>query len=81
MKYAISKFLLIGVTQRGGDKSAWTDTPEDKARKMMGGEEVRQRTPVQFTKQVFAGGGDRGGHNRRCCQDERCEDGESVTGT
>lgn len=41
------QFSRKGVTQRGGDKSAWTDTPEDKQRKMMGGEEVRQSTPVQ----------------------------------
>ena len=70
------------MTQRGGDKSAWTDTPEDKERKRMGGEEVRQSTPVQCTEQIlFFTGGDRGRHHRHCCQDERREDGESIPGT
>ena len=40
--YPLKKSLIKGVTQRGGDRSAWTDTPEDKERKMMAGEEVRQ---------------------------------------
>ena len=46
--YPLKKSLIKGVTQRGGDRSAWTDTPEDKERKMMAGEEVRQSS-TQYT--------------------------------
>ena len=46
--YPLQKSLIKGVTQRGGDRSAWTDTPEDKERKMMAGEEVRQSS-TQYT--------------------------------
>ena len=39
------QFSRKGVTQRGGDRSAWTDTPEDKQRKMMAGEEDEEAEP------------------------------------
>ena len=36
------QFSRKGVTQRGGDRSAWTDTPEDKERKLREGEDGEQ---------------------------------------
>ena len=46
------QFSRKGVTQRGGDRSAWTDTPEDKERKMMAGEEEEER--VEDTGDIAA---------------------------